>query len=202
MTLDEELDLLKDNIRRLKIEYEIFFNGASKKPPLDLRSRVEFTLKKYSDTQRLTPHQRFQYNALAAKFSVFSDLWRTRMRSREEGTDRRSQKADSKPVSAPAPASEREVLYEEVVFKPEQEHDKILRLFEALKEFKQTYHDPSSLPSLESFERFIEQKTHYLKEARKCDCVSFLVVWVQGQVRFHAVPVSKPVDTASQSGNS
>src|SRR5437868_3993573 len=36
VTVDEELSILDDNVRRLKIEYDIFFGGGSKKPPADL----------------------------------------------------------------------------------------------------------------------------------------------------------------------
>ena len=32
-TIDEQLKRLEEDIRRLKIEFDIFFNGASKRPP-------------------------------------------------------------------------------------------------------------------------------------------------------------------------
>ena len=41
MDVDQELTILEDSIRRLKIEYEIFFNGGAKRLPYDLRWRVE-----------------------------------------------------------------------------------------------------------------------------------------------------------------
>ena len=40
MTVDEELNLLEDNMRRLKVEYDVFFGGGSKKPPADTEWRV------------------------------------------------------------------------------------------------------------------------------------------------------------------
>lgn len=193
MTIDEEFDVLADNIRRLKIEYEIFFNGGSKKPPVDLRSRVEFALKKFSDTQRLTSHQRFRYNTLAAKFSVFSDLWRTRMRAMEEGIERRVRaKAPIESVETPPkPVSGREVLFKEVILKPEEEKTKILKLYEALKECKETYHDASSLPPLVTFEKFVHQKTNHFLEAENCKSVEFIIVLVDEKIRFQAVPVRR-----------
>ena len=33
MTIDEELNHLESQLRRLKIEYEIFFNNPQKRPP-------------------------------------------------------------------------------------------------------------------------------------------------------------------------
>jgi len=33
MTIDEELSVMESHLRRLKIEYEIFFNNPQKKPP-------------------------------------------------------------------------------------------------------------------------------------------------------------------------
>ena len=85
MDIDQELTHLEDGIRRLKIEYEIFFNGGSNKLPFDLRWRVESLIKKYSDSGKMSFAQRFRYNALAAKFHSYSDLWRRMVRSREEG---------------------------------------------------------------------------------------------------------------------
>ena len=85
MTVDEELIFLEDNIRRLKIEYEVYFAGASKKPPDDLEWRVRAALKKFSDGRSLSFPQQFRYNTLAQKYAVFSDLWRRKLKIKEEG---------------------------------------------------------------------------------------------------------------------
>src|SRR5512145_3287490 len=85
MDVDQELTILEDGIRRLKIEYEIFFNGGAKRLPYDLRWRVESLIKKYSDFGKMTFAQRFRYNTLVAKFQSYSDLWRRMVKSKEEG---------------------------------------------------------------------------------------------------------------------
>jgi len=46
LTIEEELDRLEENIRRLKIEYESFFAGGSPRPPRDTVFRVETAMKK------------------------------------------------------------------------------------------------------------------------------------------------------------
>ena len=38
---DEQLTRLEDDIRRLRIEFDIFFNGGAKKPPYETKGRVE-----------------------------------------------------------------------------------------------------------------------------------------------------------------
>ena len=37
---DEQLSRLEDDIRKLRVEFDIFFNGASKRPPYDTKGRV------------------------------------------------------------------------------------------------------------------------------------------------------------------
>lgn len=191
MTVEEELELLSDNIRRLKVEYEVFFSGGSKKPPADLQSRVEFTLKKYSDTQKLGSHQRFLYNTLASKFSVFSDLWRKRLRAREEGLDRRGRAAAGPAPTPPlSPEISPSVLYQETLAEPQGEIEKIRSLYLALKECKESHHDDSKLPPPEAFEKFVSQKMKQLMDREKCERVTFMVVLEEQRVKFQAVPVS------------
>jgi hypothetical protein len=38
--IDQDLDRLENEIRRLKIEYDIYFNGGTVRPPLDTKGRV------------------------------------------------------------------------------------------------------------------------------------------------------------------
>ncbi len=90
MTIDEELDLLDKQLRRLKIEYEIFFNNPSKRPPTDVEWKVLSLIRKFSDGRfsegtRMNFSQRFKYNEMAQRYAVQSDLWRKKMRIREEG---------------------------------------------------------------------------------------------------------------------
>jgi len=85
VTQDEELGVLEQQLRRLKIEYEIFFNGSTKRPPTDIEWKVMSLLRKFSDSSRLSFSQRFRYNEMAQRYAIQSDLWRKKMRIREEG---------------------------------------------------------------------------------------------------------------------
>jgi hypothetical protein len=85
VTTDEELTLLEQQLRRLKIEYEMYFNNPAKRPPTDVEWKVLAILRKFSDGGRMGFAQRFRYNALAQQYAVQSDLWRKKSRIREEG---------------------------------------------------------------------------------------------------------------------
>src|SRR5271166_4837420 len=85
LTVDEELNLLNDQLRRLKIEYEIFFSNPTKRPPADVEWRVTNLIRKFSDGQRMNFAQRYRYNEMAQRYAIQSDLWRKKTRIREEG---------------------------------------------------------------------------------------------------------------------
>src|SRR5947209_13224375 len=85
MSVDEELSLLEESLRRLKIEYDVYFGGGAKKPPADTVWRVENILKKYSDGHRMSFAQRFRYNGLQQKYALFNGLWQQKLRIKEEG---------------------------------------------------------------------------------------------------------------------
>ena len=86
-TPEEQLGRLEDDIRRLKIEFDIYFNGAAKRPPYDTRNRVETIIKRLGDDRTLSYAQRYHFNSLAARYIAFRDLWRRTLQGREEGRD-------------------------------------------------------------------------------------------------------------------
>ena len=86
MTIDEELTVLESQLRRLKIEYEVYFNNPTKKPPTDIEWKVLTLLRKFSDGGRMSFPHRFRYNEMAQRYAIYSDLWRKKSRIREEGT--------------------------------------------------------------------------------------------------------------------
>src|SRR5450755_3121062 len=85
VTTDEELNVLDGQLRRLKIEYEIFFSNPTKRPPTDIEWKVLSLLRKFSDGNRMSFSQRFRYNEVAQRYAIYSDLGRKKNRIREEG---------------------------------------------------------------------------------------------------------------------
>jgi len=85
VTTDEELTVLDTQLRRLKIEYEIYFSNPTKKPPTDIEWKVLALLRKFSDGGRMSFSQRYRYNEMAQRYAIYSDLWRKKSRIREEG---------------------------------------------------------------------------------------------------------------------
>ena len=80
--IDKQLARMEDDIRKLKIEFDIFFNGATKRPPLEARARLDSFIKRIADNRSLTYAQRYQFNTLVSRFTSYSELWRRTLRAK------------------------------------------------------------------------------------------------------------------------
>ena len=85
MAIDDELNLLEDQLRRLKIEYDMYFGGGSKKPPADVEWKVKNLLKKFSDGNRMNYAQRFRYTTIQQRYALYNALWQQKLVIKEEG---------------------------------------------------------------------------------------------------------------------
>jgi hypothetical protein len=181
VTLDEELTRLDEDIRRLKIEYEAYFNGGLPRPPHDTVSRVELVIKRYmSDMTKLNFSQKFKFNSLVQKYSVNSELWRRRLKEKEEGRGRFGQQARAV-EQAPADGSIRIVCSD-----PEKEKDKVEQLLKAMLSAKQQVGERVDNIDSVAFQRYVCEKTKQIKESLNCDKVQFSVSVEDGKVKFKA----------------
>lgn len=204
MTIDEELTVLETQLRRLKIEYEVYFNNPTKKPPTDIEWKVLSLLRKFSDSSRLSFSHRFRYNELAQRYAIYSDLWRKKSRIREEGY-RRPQDAllsvqgvrpeDHQPehkaygvghagaAAATAPAPDHAFTVE--CSDARAEHERVEKLYKVLTEAKKKAGEPLS-GNIASFTSFVQKKTAQLRKQYHCASVEYTVEVHDGHVKLKA----------------
>lgn len=181
-TVDDELGRLEDDIRRLKIEFDMFFNGASKRPPYDTKGRVETAIKRLGDDRSLSYAQRYRYNSLGSRYNSFRDLWRRTMQGREEGRD--------PGATARANAKEQAVAeFKRTSFTCADAHkdvELVKNLYSALVEAKKVCGEPVEDFSFPRFHRLIASQADGLKERLGCERVSFSIDVEGGHVSFKA----------------
>lgn len=204
MTTDEELTLLDNQLRRLKIEYEIYFSNPTKRPPTEVEWKVLSMLRKFSDGGRMTFSQRYRYNEMAQRYAIYSDLWRKKSRIREEGY-RRPQDAIlsiqgvraeeehkpqhqvygvSKSAAAGAAASQA-ITLQAGSNGPEDNREQVERLYNTLVAAKKKTGENVS-GSLDSFSSFVHKKTAEIRKQYGCQDVEFSVELTAGQVKLKA----------------
>jgi hypothetical protein len=179
MTVDEELSKLDEYIRRLKIEYEVYFNGGSPRPPHDTLFRVDTLIKKYGDGSKMNFSQRYKFTQLVQKYAVNSDLWRKKLKEKEEG---RGRFASQRPG---APAAEGPVRV--VCANPEQEQEKVEQLLKAVVEARRQVGERVDNIDPASFAKFVGEKTKQVQKSLGCEKVQFSVSVEDGKVKFKAV---------------
>jgi hypothetical protein len=84
MTIDNELYVLDDLVRRLKVEYERYFEGKSAGPPADRQIEVERLLAKLSVMRSFGFMQRYKYSEISQHYAIYRDLWKRKARFRED----------------------------------------------------------------------------------------------------------------------
>jgi hypothetical protein len=197
VTVDEELSLLEESLRRLKIEYDVYFGGGSKKPPADTEWRVTSILKRYSDGHRMNFAQRFRYNTLQQKYALYNALWQQKLKIKEEGY-RRPQDAvlgiaglriDQEHAAAEALAKKKSAEefsgfradFSDVHADPEG----VQRLFNAMMAAKSKSGEAANA-SFDSFKMFVQKKTEQIRKDYGCHAVEYSVELENGQVKLKA----------------
>src|SRR3954447_23859706 len=80
--IDQQLARMEDEIRKLKIDFDIYFNSTNKRPPLESRARLESFVKRIADNRNLTYAQRYYFNTLVARFTSYRELWRRTLKAK------------------------------------------------------------------------------------------------------------------------
>jgi hypothetical protein len=196
LTIDEELQLLEENVRRLKVDYDVFFGGGSKVPPAEAEFRVKAMLKKHADGQRMNFGQRFKYNSIAQRYALYSDLWRQKLKIKEEGY-RRPQDAllgvtgirtDSEHEAAAALEQAETGRFSLTYSDSEPDEQKIQTLYEAMITARQHTGQPGASGNLDSFKIFVRKKTEQLRKDYGCHSVEYVIEVEAGQVKLKAKP--------------
>ena len=181
-TVDEQLSRLEEDIRRLKIEFDVFFNGAAKRPPYDTKGRVETLIKRLGDDRTLNYAQRYRYTSLASRYNSFRDLWRRTMQGREEGRDAQA--------NARATAKQQglaEFRTQSFVCNDAHKDVELIKdVYRSLIEAKKVCGEPVEDFSFPRFHRLVASQADVLKQRVGCERVSFSIDVEGGHVSFKA----------------
>ena len=185
VTIEDRLTRLEEDIRRLKVEYDIYFSGGSKRPPYDTKLRVESHLKRLGDDRSMNFAQRFHYNSLATRYNAFREVWRRTTKNREEGRDAFSAHR------AAIEAQEKEKPFKGSQFAcTDVRHDvqTIKGVYDALMDAKRACGEAGQDLSFAKFHRLVVERTEALKEKVGTDRMVFSVDVEGGHVSFKAKP--------------
>jgi hypothetical protein len=177
VSIDDMLNRLEEDIRKLKVEYDIFFNGSSAKPPTDLKYRVESLIKRLYDARGMTFGQRFRYNSLVSRFNVYRELWRRTQKEKEEGGRERDPEVLFADRFAPATVR---------CSDPTHEPDKVRALYDSfLLARRHCGQRVGDLP-YERFQQMIAAQVRQIRSQLKCEAIDFTIEVEEGSVKFKA----------------
>jgi hypothetical protein len=198
---DRNLRELEAEIKRLEVEYNLFFAGRLAKLPWDTRARVEALVKRYDRQQIQNTAERFRFQGLQSRFSAFCELWERNLKSRELGRPGSRGRSPADPpvpstaVAPPGPrvAADASTPPSPVVMSlrdPVVESEKVRALHEQLNAARRRAGE-GDVP----FERFEEVvRAQVSKLGRDGGEVAFKVSVREGRVAFTARPTTTPED--------
>jgi hypothetical protein len=195
---------LERDIRQLKIEYDQFFGGGRKRPPNEIEWRIDVVIKRYSERGGdMKFGQRFRFNNLSQTYAKYKDIFRKKVRQKEEGAVQRHFGAAAKAIEAERAKSHAEHTegnvaigqpqapesgpFRMVCSEPECESEKVDQLYQALIAAKKQAGEDTAKLSRENFNEFVKKKTRDLQTQKKCKDVEYVVEVVDGQVKLKAL---------------
>jgi hypothetical protein len=188
---EEDLHLLEQDLRQYKIEYEQYFGGGKKRPPADIEWRIETMVKRYSDRGgRMNYTQRFRYGNLVQAYVKFRDIFRKRLKRREESSGgERHFGAAARKIEAERAAQQKAQGLPAVAVvctNPEREPRKVEQIYNAFREAIERSGEPASKLTRDQFDHFLRQKTEQLRKTSGNHAVEFVVSLEAGKARLKA----------------
>jgi hypothetical protein len=195
-TTEEDMNQLEKDIRQLKIEYEQYFGGGKKRPPTELEWRIDVTMKRYSDRgSQMNFAQRFRYSNLAQMYTKYREIFRKRMKQKEEGSVQRHFGAAAREIenlrkqkqgAESASGASQSFPFAISCQDPDHEKKKVEDLYAAFRHAKEQAGEDAGRLTLEAFQQFVRQKTGDLKKQQSAREVEFIVTVEGNHARLKA----------------
>ena len=193
---DEELDKLEEDIRKLKVKYEMFFMGNIKMPPQHERHMLEVYIFELGKQKMRDGTRRFRYNQLLSRYNQFREMWGRKMREREEGPlDFRRRKAalDAEPVEKPKPSPQRVTSpgAESYVKLAAGSNGEAIR--DLYSQIEKEHQKLGKIPNLtyEQLRSMVEKQSEQVRARYNVSVVGFRVDVVDGKVKLKAKPIQE-----------
>jgi hypothetical protein len=184
-TTEQDLSQLEKDIRQLKIDYEQYFGGGKSRPPTDIEWRIDTMLKRYSDRGAAMNYtQRFRYGNLAQAYMKYREVFRKRLKQKEEGTvprhfgaaAREIEKERARKRAAESPSGAATQFPFAIFCKdPDHEKKKVEQLYAAFRSAKEQAGENTRSLTIEAFQQFVRQKTDQLKKQKHAHEVEYVV---------------------------
>jgi hypothetical protein len=177
--VQRDLLTLEAELKRLEAEYNMFFSGRAKRPPLETRGRVEAMVKRWDRGHIDTAADRFRFETLQSRFQKFVDLWDRGLRAREEGRPGPfAQPPPRAPAKKPDPP-EAKVLCVTAFSDPMHEMDKLHSLYDTLMDARRQVGD--DVVPFHRFAALVKDQVTKLRETGSPE-VAFRVAMKDGKV--------------------
>lgn len=201
MTTEESLAAFEELLKKLKVQYHLFFVGSRKIPPLEDRKRCDRIVQEFARMRIRDNTVRFRFSTLLSRYNQLQELWNRQMREREEGPmeyqkrvqayeeaeesiEAASQVKPSPPPRAPVTSGASD-SYVQVT--ASNGNDAMQRLHEQLVAAnKQLGKAPLSL---EQVRAMIQKQADTLREQYGVEAVAFRVEIVDDKIKLKAKPV-------------
>jgi hypothetical protein len=200
-TIDEDLGQIEKDIRQLKIEYDQYFGGGRKRPPTEIEWRIDLLMKRYSERGgELKSGQRFRFTNLSQTYAKYKDIFRKKLKQKEEGTVQRHFGAAAKAIEAQRAREAAEAagaqrssspadtgVFRITCSEPDREAEKVGELYKALVSAKQQAGEDIGKLTPANFAEFVRKKTKDLQKEKNCTEVEYVVEVVGGQAKLKAL---------------
>ncbi len=190
MALQDDLDRIDVTLRQLQVKWDLFFNGAEKKPPTELQSQVETLIRRHSNAEIRNNGDRFRFQGLSARFTTFNELWQKRLRAREEGRlyGMHGLKAEQMP---PPPRTALNVSFrpeapqEFRVADPARDTAAVRALYEKFVEERRRVGEAQA-PAFDAFQALIGKQAEKIRSEKGAQAVDFRLETKDGKVSLKA----------------
>jgi hypothetical protein len=196
MATEDDLDQLERMMHQLQIEWEKFFGGMEKKPPVELRGRVEVIIKRYAYTEIRNNTERFRYQTLSSRYNTFNELWNKRMRAIEEGRPlglhgRIAAAATPVRAAPPAPPPARAAVAASAggsefrVRSPDKDESAVRALYDRFLQARQQAGEKGTV-KFDNFQKLISQQASKIMADKGAQAVDFRLETKEGKVSLKA----------------
>jgi hypothetical protein len=195
--IEEDVEVIERSIRQLQIEWDKFFGGLEKKPPNELKTKVEALIRRHANAEIRNNTERFRYQSLTAKYNTLNELWSKRLRAKEEGRPMgvHGLKADVLPPPPPPAAAAKSPAGAAARRAPENAEVRVQSLDRDAKAVRSLYErflaarqaaGENAPVKFDSFQKLIGQQTSRLISEKGGQAVDFRLETRDGKVSLKA----------------